>query len=136
MSLSSTISVTQGATGATLTGGAAVSFVNDGQGSNGKKVLIDSSNGDINTRKKVITGVTVGALPARVGALAKLHRGSCDIHQPFVDSAGVKYNLADNFAMSYHPEQTLAQRQAKFWNTIAIIIDSELAGPLTNAVND
>lgn len=136
MSLSSSISVIQGATAATLTGGAAVSFSNDGQGTNGKKVLVDASNGDINTRKKIITGVVIGSPAPRAGALAKLHRATVDIHQPFVAADGVKYNLADNFQISYHPEMTAAQRATKFWNTISVLVDAELANQLTNLIND
>lgn len=134
MSLSSNISVLSGITGVTPIGGAAKTYVNDGQGSGSRKVLVDASNGDINTRNKILTGVTIGSVPAK--GTAKLHRGDVTIQTPYVDSKGVKYNLPSNHQFTYHPEQTLAQRQAMFWERIAIIIDAELSGPLTNMVND
>lgn len=134
MSLSSSISVLQGATGVTLTGGSAVTFANDGFGANGKKTLVDISNADPRTRKKIITGVVVGK-PAVGTGLAKLHRQTTDMHQPFVDSKGVAYNLPKNFGMTYHPEQSAAQRETSFWDFIAVIVDAELAN-LRNLVND
>lgn len=136
MSLSSSISVVQGATGATLTGGSAVSFVNDGQGTSGKKVLVDSSNGNINTRKRIITGVVVGYPGTAAKPQPKLHRASVDMHQPFIDSNSVKSNLPANFSVAYHPQMTQAERVAHFWNVIAVLVDGELLNLLTNIVND
>lgn len=133
MSLSGTISVLQGITGATPVGGAAVSFVNDGKGVLGKKVLVDSSEADPSLRKKIITDVVIGHQP-QTGS-AKLHRSSVTVHQPYADSNGVVYPLPDNFNVSYHPGMTAAERETKFWNTISVIIDSELAN-LRNMIND
>lgn len=134
MSLSTSVNVLQDTTGATPVAGTPVTFVNDGQGTNGKKILVDSSQGNVNLRKKIITSTTVGNQP--VTGLAKLHRGDVTIHQPYIDAKGVKYNLADSLTLSYHPAMTQAERLTKFWNTISILIDSELLGPLTNMVND
>lgn len=133
MSLSTSISVLLGTTGATPTGGTATSFVNDGQGLNGKKVLVDSSESNPALRKKIISDVVIGAVLSNGNA--KLHRTSITVHQPFVASNGANYPLPDNFNMSYHPEQTAAQREAKFWNTVAIIYDSEF-GNVRNLIND
>lgn len=136
MSLSNNITVKQGITGVTLTGGTDVVFSNDGQGLAGKKSLIDTSNGNVNTRKKLITSVTVGYPGTTKNPMPKLHRATADLHQPFVDSNGVKSNLPMNFGLSYHPEQTQAQREAHFWNVIAVITDPELFPLFTNIVND
>lgn len=135
MTLSTTISVLQGATAATLTGGSAVTFTNDGSGKDGRKSLVDASNTNPLTRKRVITNVVVGFVSAVTGVLAKLHRSSIVMHQPYVDSANVKYDLPDQFNMSYHPAQTAAERETKFWNFIGVVIDSELAN-LRNMINE
>jgi hypothetical protein len=133
MSLSTSIVAKIGATGATLTGGTDETFDNDNTGLNGKRVLTQSSVSDPALRGKIITDVTVGAVQSNGNA--KLHRMSVAVHQPFLASNGAVYPLPDNVNFSYHPEQTAAQREAKFWNTIAIVIDSELAN-LRNLINN
>lgn len=134
MSLSTSISVLRGATGATMVGGTAKTFVNDGQGTNGKKVLVDSSESNPALRGKVITDVTIGGV--QPNGNAKLHRSSVTVHQPHTASNGAVYPLPDNFNMSYHPEQSAAQREAKLWNTIATIVDAELLAIHQNLIND
>lgn len=135
MSLSTNISVLQGATGVTLTGGSAVTFANDGAGVDGRKSLIDTTNTNPTTRKRLLTNIVIGAISLVSGQLAKLHRNSVVMHQPYVDAAGVKYDLPDQFNMSYHPSQTAAERETKFWNFISVIVDSELAN-LRNMINE
>lgn len=127
MPLSTTISVLQGTTGTTAVGGAATTFTNDGLGINGKKSLVDMSNTDPTTRKRLLTGVTIGAVSNVPGTKSKLHRNSTVMHQPYVDPQGIQYDLPDQFNMCYHPSQSAAQREAKFWNFIAVITDAELA---------
>lgn len=134
MSLSTSVQVLRGATGATMTGGSAVTFVNDGQGQNGKKVLVDSSVSDPALRGKIITDVTIGTV--QPNGNAKLHRSAVTVHQPFVASNGAVYPLPDNLNMSYHPEQTAAQREAKLWNTIATFVDAELVNIHKLLIND
>lgn len=133
MSLSTSISVVQGATGATITGGAAVTFEYDST-QNGKKILVDSSNSDPATRKKLITDVTIGKAPVN-GGLAKLHRQNITVHLPFKDAAAVVYPLPANFNLAYHPEMSAAQRETHFWNVVTICIDAELAS-LRNLINN
>jgi hypothetical protein len=133
MSLSNTISVVLGATGATLTGGDAVPFVNDGKGTNGRKILVDSTQANPAIRKKIITDVTIGAVAA--SGSDKLHRTSVVVHMPFANSQGVVYPLPQQFNMAYHPGQTSAEREAQFWNFIGVIIDAELS-QLRNLIND
>lgn len=135
MSLSTNISVLQGVTGATLTGGSATTFANDGAGTNGRKSLVDTGNTNPLTRKRLLTNIVIGAVSAVAGALAKLHRFSIVMHQPYVDSAGVKYDLPDQFHMSFHPSMTAAERETKFWNFISAIVDSETAN-LRNMINE
>lgn len=134
MSLSTSISVAQGGTGVTVTGGTAKTFVNDGTGIAGKKVLVDSSNTNPQTRSKLVSQVTVGATSSN-GGTAKLHRTQQTIHQPYVDANGVVYPLADSLSMSYHPAMTAAERETKFWNTIFLVVDAELANT-RNLIND
>lgn len=136
MSLSSSIVVKTGATAATLTGGTDTTFINDGQGVNGAKVLVDSSNGSLLTRRKIITRVVNAAAAPNANALAKLGKSQVTAHSPYVDGNNKSYKLPDSFEMTYHPSQSQADRITKFWNFIAIIIDSELANLTQNLVND
>jgi hypothetical protein len=134
MSLSTSVQVLRGATGATMTGGSLTTFVNDGKGQNGKKVLVDSSVSDPSLRGKVITDVTIGAV--QPNGNAKLHRTAVTVHQPFVASNGAVYPLPDNLNMSYHPEQTAAEREAKLWNTVSAFVDAELVKIQQLLIND
>lgn len=134
MPLSTNISVWRGSTGATMTGGSVVTFVNDGQAPIGKRVLVDSSVSDPALRHKIITAVALGSI--QQNGNAKLHRTQVTVQQPFVASNGANYPLGDNLNMSYHPEMTDAQREAKFWNTIAILVDAELQQIQKKLIND
>lgn len=134
MSLNSSVSLLQDPTSFTIVGGTATTFVNDGTGINGKKVLVDSSQSDPSLRKKLITQITVGAVSAN-GGTAKLHRNNVTMHQPFKDAAGVVYPLADGYSLSFHPAQTAAERAAKVKNFFAAALDAELDN-LKNMIND
>lgn len=136
MSLSTSVVLKRGATGATLTGGTDTTFINDGRGTNGNKVLVDSSNGNLLTRQTIQTSIVQAVAAPNVNALAKLGRSKVIVKAPFVDSNGKTYQLPDTFEMTYHPSMTEAQRITKFWDTIAVIIDSELTNLFTKAVND
>lgn len=136
MSLSTSVSVLVGATGATLTGGAATTFINDGSGTNGAKKLVDSSNGNLLTRRSLTTRVVAGAAAPNSNALAKLGRSSVVVASPYVDANGKSYKLPDSFDFTYHPSMTQGERVTKFWNTIAMIVDAELLNLFTMGLND
>lgn len=133
MSLSTSIAVLLGATGVTVTGGSASTFVNDGTGVNGKRVLVESSQTDPRLRKRIRADVTIGYVP--LSGSSKLHRNHVVFEQPFIDSKGVSSPLPDELNICYHPEMSAAQRETKFWNTIAVLVDSELAN-LRNLIAD
>lgn len=136
MSLSTSIVVKSGATGVTLTGGTDVTFINDGLGINGAKTLIDSSNGNLLTRRKIVTRVVNAQAAPNANALAKLGKSQTTVHSPYVDANGKSYKLPDTFEMTYHPSMSQADRVTKFWNFISIIVDAELLNLNTNLVND
>lgn len=134
MSLSTSIVLKVGSTALTPTGGTDTTFVNNGTGVGGKKVLVDSSQADPVLRKKLITDVVVGAVGSN-GGLAKLHRQNMTFHQPYKDANGVVYPLPTNLTIPYHPSMTAGEREAHFWNALVAFADSELAN-LRNMLHD
>lgn len=136
MSLRTSIVVKQGSTGVTLTGGSDTTFVNDGQGTNGVNVLIDSSNGNLLTRKRIATRLVRPEPAPNANSTAKLGRSAVTMHAPYVDSNGKLYKQPANFDISYHPDLTEAERLTLFWDFIAVIVDSEMGNLMSKSVND
>lgn len=135
MSLRTSIIVKDGVTGATLTGGADKTFINDGRGSNGVNVLVDASNGDLTTRKSLQTRLIQPALAPNANAMAKLGRAELTIKHPQTRD-GKQYNDPIQVSFSFHPATTEAERVTRLWNLIAVLSDPELLGFFTKAVND
>lgn len=137
MSLRTNIVVKQSITAVALTGGNDTTFINDGQGTNGANVLVDSSNGNLLTRKKMTTRLTQPVAAPNPNALAKLGRADLTVHHPKVDSvSGKVYRRPANFGISFHPSDSEADRVAILLDTIAIISDPDLLPFFTKVVND
>lgn len=136
MPLSTSVSVLRGVTAMTPTGGTATTYANDGKGSNGRKSLVNSSNTNLLLRESLITNLVVGYIEPNVNTNAKLFRSEVIAKEPFKSVAGRSYNPGWGFNMSFHIEETLAARQARLLNALAVLADAELAGLFTLGIND
>lgn len=136
MSLRTSIVVKKDPTAATLTGGTDRTFINDGRGTGGANVLVDSSNGNLLTREQIITRITQPQAAPNANAMAKLGHANVVTHHPFVDSNNKSYRCPAQTDISYHPEMTEAQRLAVFMNHISVLVDAELTNFFSKSVND
>jgi hypothetical protein len=137
MTLSTSVSIVQGPTSFSITGGSATSFVNDGTGTNGTKSLVDSTNTNPLTRKRARTRVVMGLPAPNANALAKLSRAQLAVQSPYVEAVtGKLYPLPDTVELTFHPSMTLAEKQAKRNNLVCWLMDAELDNMLTNGIND
>lgn len=135
MSLRTSIIVKDGISAVTLTGGTDKTYINDGRGSNGVNVLVDSSNGDLTTRKSIQTRLTQPALAPNANAMAKLGRAEMTVKHPSIRD-GKQYNEPSMVSFTFHPATTEAERGQRLDNLIAILSDPELRSFFTKAVND
>lgn len=125
MTLSTSITLPRGAT-ITLTGGTTTTFVNDGRGTGGAKVLVDTSNNNFSLRGSITTRLASPAHAPTVNQSAKLGRANLVVHTPYVDAAGRSYKQADQVTLSFHPDLTVEQIQAKRLLLVAAIMDPEM----------
>lgn len=135
MSLSTNITVKDSPT-ISISAGTDVSFINDGRGVNGVKILVDSSSTNISTRRRITTKLTAPAAALSTKVSAKLARAEVTVSTPFIDVAGKSYNLTDSFQIVYHPESTLAQVQAKRKFLCALIMNGALDNFIEKSIND
>jgi hypothetical protein len=136
MSLRTSIVVKQDATALSITGGSDMTLTNDGQGVSGANVLVDVSNGNIQTRKKLITRLVQPVPAVNSNALAKLGRSDLIMHFPFTDSNGKSYRCPANVSIAYHPEHTEAQRAQMQLDLLSCAADAELTPFFTKIIND
>lgn len=136
MSLRDTITVKKDATSFTITGGTDAVYVNDGTGTAGANVLINSSDTNLLTRGKVVTSFTAAAAAPNSASKARLGRSRITTHAPYVDAAGHEYKLPCISEISYHPAMTLAQREQRSRDHYAMCLDAELWNLQTNGINN
>lgn len=136
MPLSTNVSVLRGATAFTPTGGAANVYVNDGRGSNGRKQLVNSTNTNILLRESLVTNLVIGYIEPNANTNAKLYRAEIVAKEPFQSAALRNYNPGWGFNMSFHPEETEANRVQRLNNAIAVISNAALVALFTKGVHD
>lgn len=136
MSLRDTITVKKDATAFTIVGGTDAVYINDGTGTNGANILINSSNANLLEREKIQTTFTAAAAAPNSTAKAKLGRSRIVTHAPYVDAAGHEYKLPCVSEISYHPSMTLAEREQRARDHYAICLDAELWNLQTNGINN
>jgi len=136
MALKTSISVLKDAV-VGFTGGTAVTYTNNGKGFNGANILVNTATDDPLKRESILTRTVTGATPVNDKALAKLHRAYVSYREPFTATGGKVYSgVGADFSVAFHPEQTLAQRQAVLARALAIAGDAEMADLLTKLLDN
>lgn len=125
MTLRTSVVVKSGVSAVSLTGGSDTTFVNTGTGTNGANVLVDSGNGNLVTRRSLITRLVEPVPAVNANALAKLGRASLTMHHPKLDASLKKYKRASEFSLAYHPDDSEEERETLLLNSIAIVSSPE-----------